>query len=86
MRDLNTDQFKVHFSKNAIFQMEFTLIELKFYMQAFFDADFHLDWPIRLWLLALVAHNELFFFCYSIIVSVYYYINEISQPNHNSVV
>ena len=66
--------------------MEFALIELKFYMQAFFDADFHLDWPIRLRLFALVAHNELFLFRYSIIVTVYYYVNEISQPNYNSVV
>ena len=66
--------------------MEFALIEFKFYMQAFFDADFHLDWSIRLRLLALVANNELFLFRYSIIVTVYYYVNEISQPNYNSVV
>lgn len=77
MLDLDSHQIKVHLSENTVLEMELTLIELKFYMQAFFNADLHLDGPIRLWFLAFVAHDKLLFLRYSIIVTIYYYVNEI---------
>ena len=41
---------------------------------------------VFLWLLSLVAHDELFFFRYLIIIPVNHHVNVISQPNNDTVV
>lgn len=86
MLDLDSHQIKVDLAENTVLEVELTLIELEFYMQALFNADLHLDGPIRLRLLALVAHDELLLLRYSIIVPIYYYVNVIPKSNHNTVI
>jgi hypothetical protein len=86
MFNLNPDQVEIDFAEDAVFQVELTLVEFEFNMQALLDAHFHLYWSIRLWLLSLVAHDELFFFRYLIIIAVNHHVNVISQPNNDTVV
>ena len=66
--------------------MEITLIEFELDMQTFFNTYFHLDWSISIWFCADVSHNELFFFGYLIILSIYNDIDVVSQANHYAIV
>lgn len=86
MLDLDSHQIKVDFAEDAVLQVELALVELKLYMQALFNADLHLDWPIRLRLLSLVAHDELFLFRYSVVITIDDNVNVVPKSNHNTVV
>lgn len=66
--------------------MKFALIELKFNVKTFFNADLHLDRSIRIWLFAYISDNKFLLLRYSIIVPIYHYINVIAQANNNSVI
>ena len=66
--------------------MEFTLIEFEFDMKTLFYTYFHLDWPISIWLLPNIWHDKFLFFRYAIVISVYHYVYEVSQPDDNTVV
>lgn len=46
MFNFDSNKIKKHFSKDAVFQVEFAAIKLKLNMKAFFDADLHFDWSI----------------------------------------
>ena len=66
--------------------MKFALIELKFNVKTFFNADLHLDRSIRIWLFARISDNKFLLLRYPVIIPIYHYINVIAQSNDDSVV
>lgn len=86
MFDFNSDKIKIHFTKYAIFQMELAMIELELDVQAFFDADLHLDGSIGIGFGAYVRDNKFLFFSYPIIISIDHNIDVVSQINHYPIV
>jgi hypothetical protein len=66
--------------------VEFTTIELKFNVKTLFNSYFHLNWSISVWFLTYVWDDELFFFCYTIVITVDHYVNIVSQADHDSII
>ena len=66
--------------------MEGWVGELELYVQTLFNAYFHFNWNIYLWLRAQVLYNELFFFCDSIVVSVYNNVDVVSKSHYNTII
>lgn len=86
MLDFDSNKIEVDFTKNAVLEMEFALIEFELNVQTFLDADLHLDWLVNFWLLTLIADNEFFLLGYSIIVSVYNYVDIVAKSNDDAVI
>ena len=86
MFDFNSDKIKVYFSKYAIFQMEFAMIELEFDVQTFFNADLHFDGSIGIWFGANIGNNKFLFLSYPIVISIDNHIDVVSQINHYAIV
>jgi hypothetical protein len=78
MLDFNSYQIEKHFAQNAIFQVKFTLIELKFNMQAFLYSHLHFNGSISVGLLPNIRYDKFLFFRYPIIVSVYHHVYVVS--------
>ena len=72
MFDLDPNQIEVHLAKYTVLQMELTLVEFEFNVEALFDSYLHLDGSILIWFLTLVRNDKLFLFCYAIVVTVDY--------------
>lgn len=66
--------------------MEGWVGELELYVQALFNAYFHFNRNIYLWLCAQVLYNELFFFRDSIVVPVYNNVDVVSKSYYNAII
>ena len=66
--------------------MELALIEFELNVEAFFDADLHLNGLVHLWLLACIAHDEFLFLGDSIIRPIDDHEYVVAQLDHNAVV
>ena len=86
MFDFNSDKIEEHFAQYAVFQMEFTEIKLKFNVQALFDAHFHFNWSVCIWLSADICNDKFFLFRYPIIVSVDDHVDVVPQSYHYSII
>ena len=86
MLDLNSDKIKIHFSKYAIFQMKLAVIELKFDVQTFFDADLHFYWSVGVGFDAYVGHDEFLLFGNPIVISIDDYVDIIPQIDNYAII
>ena len=66
--------------------MESLLGELELDMQALFNSDFHLDGWVVAGLLADVLHDEFFLLGNPIVISIYHYIDVVSQAYNDAIV
>ena len=78
MFDFNSYQIEEHLAEDAIFQVEFTLVELKFNVQALLDPDLHFNRPVHIWLTSDVGDYEFFLLGDLIIIPVDYHIDVVA--------
>lgn len=86
MLNLDPYQIEVDFTKYTVLQMELTLIELKFYVQALFNTNLHFDWSILIGLLSFVGYDEFFLLGYPIVIAIDDDVDVVAQPDHYSVI
>lgn len=86
MANLQADQVKGHFALYAVFQVEFAVSELEFYVQAVFNANFHFDWRILNRLILQVLDEKLLFFCYFCVLTDDCDEHIVADSNHDSIV
>lgn len=71
---------------DAVFQMEFTILELKLNMQAVFNAYFHPDrWVLHRFFIHIL-HNKLFFFRDFRVLSINGHVDVVADTDHNAVI
>ena len=66
--------------------MKFTLIELKFNMQAFFNTHLHFNWSVCIWFGTDIGHDKFFFFRYFVVISIYHHVYIVPQTDNDSIV
>lgn len=66
--------------------MEFALVELKFYVETFFNSNLHLDGVIFFWFLLSVAHDELLFLGNTIVAAIDDNIDVVTKSDSDSCV
>ena len=66
--------------------MELATVEFEFNVEALFDSHFHFDWAVVIRLCSSVGHNEFFFLCYAVVVSVDDNVNIVPKFDYDSVV
>lgn len=86
MLNLDPYQIEVDFTKYTVLQMELTLIELKFYVQALFNTNLHFDWSILIGLLSFVGYDEFFLLGYPIVIAIDDDVDVVAQPDNYSVI
>ena len=86
MFNLNPDQVEIDFAEDAVFQVELTLVEFEFNMQALFNSHLHLDRPVGIRFSARISHNEFLLLCYPVVISVDYHVDVVAQIYHDSII
>ena len=86
MFNFDSHEIKKDFSKDAVFEVKFAEVEFEFNMQTFFDAHFHLDWPVVVWFRADIANHKFFFLRDFVVVAIYHHVYEIPQLHNYPVV
>ena len=66
--------------------MEFALVELKFYVETFFNSNLHLDGVIFFWFLLSVADDELLFLGNTIVAAIDDNIDVVTKSDSDSCV
>lgn len=71
---------------NAVLEVELAILKLELYMQAFLNADLHLDWRVQLGFFLQILDNEFFFFCNFLVLLIHRHVDEVADTHHDSVI